>query len=52
MDSFHHYVSHLQNLVKQGFMMVAELAACRVPEDPVLPTPTEGYMLSFMAFHE
>jgi hypothetical protein len=26
---------HLQKLTKQGFMMTAELEACRMPEDPV-----------------
>jgi hypothetical protein len=28
---------HLQNLVSKGYMMVAELATCRVPEDPTSP---------------
>jgi hypothetical protein len=43
---------HLQNFVSQGFMMVAELVTCRVLEDPVSPTPVEGYMVSFMVFYE
>jgi hypothetical protein len=28
---------HLQNLMSQGYMMAAELAARRVPEDPTSP---------------
>jgi hypothetical protein len=43
---------HLQKLTKQGFMMVAELAAYLVPEDPTFPTPAEGYVVSFVAFYE
>jgi hypothetical protein len=43
---------HLQKLRKQGFMMVAELTACRVPEDLAFPTPAEGYVVSFVAFCE
>jgi hypothetical protein len=43
---------HLQKLLKQGFMMAAELMACLVPEDPVFPAPVEGYVVSFMAFYE
>jgi hypothetical protein len=45
-------VGHLQKLEKQGFLMVAELTACHVLEDPALPTPTGGYVVSFMAFYE
>jgi hypothetical protein len=45
-------LGHVQNLMKHGFMLVAELKACRVTKDPALPTPAEGYMVSFMAFHE
>jgi hypothetical protein len=30
----------------------AELEACWVPEDPALPAPAEGYVVSFMAFYE
>jgi hypothetical protein len=44
--------SHLQKLVMHGFMLAAELKACRVPEDPTFPAPTEGYVVSFMAFYE
>jgi hypothetical protein len=43
---------HLQKITKQGFMTVAELAACRVPEDPTFPMPVEGYMVSLVAFYE
>jgi hypothetical protein len=45
-------LGHLQKLVKQGFMMVAELAVCRVPKDPTFPAVVEGYLVSFMAFYE
>jgi hypothetical protein len=43
---------HLQKLVKQGFMMAAELVTCRVPEDLAFLAPAEGYIVSFMAFYE
>jgi hypothetical protein len=33
-------------------MTVVELAACRVPEDPVCPTPAHGYVVTFVAFYE
>jgi hypothetical protein len=33
---------HLQNLVNQGFMMMTELTACRVPEDPAFTAPVDG----------
>jgi hypothetical protein len=45
-------LGHLQKLVKQGFMMVAELTVCRVPKDPTFPAAVEGYLVSFMAFYE
>jgi hypothetical protein len=38
--------------MKHGFMAVAELEVCRVLEDPVFPTPIEGYVVSFTTFHE
>jgi hypothetical protein len=44
--------SHLQKLVKQGFMTVVDLMACHVSEDPVFPMPMEGYMVSFVVFYE
>jgi hypothetical protein len=43
---------NLQILMNQGFMIAAELAACRVPEDPVFPAPTDRYVVTFMAFYE
>jgi hypothetical protein len=43
---------HLQKLDRHGFVMAAELAACHVSEDLVLPVPTEGYVVSFVAFYE
>jgi hypothetical protein len=43
---------HLQTLVNQGFMMVMDLAACRVPEDHVFPVPVEGYVVTFTTFYE
>jgi hypothetical protein len=33
-------------------MTAAELVAYRVAEDPTLPTPVGGYVVSFMAFYE
>jgi hypothetical protein len=44
--------SHLQKLVKHGFMAAVELEACCVPEDPAFPAHEEGYMMSFVAFYE
>jgi hypothetical protein len=43
---------NLQKLMKHGFMPVAELKAYRVLMDPALPTPVEGYVVSFMTFYE
>jgi hypothetical protein len=43
---------HLQKLVKQGFMMAAELVTCCVPDDPMLTAHAERYVVSFMAFYE
>jgi hypothetical protein len=43
---------HLQKHAEQGFMMVVELVACHAPEDPTFPMPTEGYVVSFVAFYE
>jgi hypothetical protein len=45
-------LGHLQNLIKHGFMVAAELEACCVPKDPLFPTPSEGYVVSFMVFNE
>jgi hypothetical protein len=45
-------LGHLQKLEKQGFMTSVELVACRVPEDPALPTPVGGYVVSFVVFYE
>jgi hypothetical protein len=43
---------HLQDLVSQGFMMAAELATCRVPEEPASPAPAEGFILPFAGLYE
>jgi hypothetical protein len=43
---------HLQSLVKQGFMKASKLVACRVSKDPSFPAPTEGYMVTFVAYYE
>jgi hypothetical protein len=32
---------NLQNLMIQGFMIVAELTTCHVLEDPAFPAPTD-----------
>jgi hypothetical protein len=41
-------LGHLQKVVKHGFMTVAELKACHVPEDPAFPVPIEGYVVSIL----
>jgi hypothetical protein len=38
--------------VKYGFMAVAELEACHVPEAPAFPALVNGYVVSFVAFYE
>jgi hypothetical protein len=43
---------HLEKLMKQGFMVAAELKACCVPGDLTFPAPAEGYVASFVAFYE
>jgi hypothetical protein len=43
---------HLQNLLSQGYMIVVEMATCRVPEDPASPVPMEGYIVACTAFYE
>jgi hypothetical protein len=45
-------LGHLQKLVKHGIMSAVELKACWVPKDPALPSPTEGYVVSFTAFYK
>jgi hypothetical protein len=42
---------HLQNLVSHGYMIVAELPTCRVPEDPASPNPAGGYVMAYAAFY-
>jgi hypothetical protein len=43
---------HLQNLVSQGYMIAAELATCRVPEDPASPALAGGCVMACVAFYE
>jgi hypothetical protein len=43
---------HLQNLVSQGYMTVAELDTCRGTKDPTSPAPAGGYIVSCVAFYE
>jgi hypothetical protein len=43
---------HLQDLVSRGFMPTAELATCRVPEDPTFPVPVAGYVVACSAFYK
>jgi hypothetical protein len=43
---------HLQNLMSQGYMTVAELMTCRVPEDPASPVLVGGYVVACMVFYE
>jgi hypothetical protein len=45
-------LSHLQKLVKHGFMEVAELEVCQVLKDHAFPAPIEGYAVSFTTFYE
>jgi hypothetical protein len=42
---------HLQNLVSQGYMIAAELATCRLPEDPSSIVPG-GYVVACAALYE
>jgi hypothetical protein len=41
----------LQDLVSQGFMMVAKLSTYHMLKDPASPAPAEGYMVTFAAFY-
>jgi hypothetical protein len=45
-------LGHLQKFMRHGFMLAAELETYWVLKDPALLAPTEGYVVSFMAFHE
>jgi hypothetical protein len=42
----------LQNLVRLGYMTVAKLATCCVPEDPASPILAGGYVVECVAFYE
>jgi hypothetical protein len=42
----------MQNLVIQGYMIAAELATYRVPEDHVSPAAAGGYIVAYVAFYE
>jgi hypothetical protein len=52
LDSFHHYARPSTKTCKAGFMTMTELAAYHVSEDPMFHAPEEGYIVSFVAFHE
>jgi hypothetical protein len=43
---------HVQNLVSQGCITVAELATCHVPADPGSPILVGGYVVACSAFYE
>jgi hypothetical protein len=43
---------HLENLMNQGRMMVAELTACHMPEDPASPVQAGGYVVACTTFYE
>jgi hypothetical protein len=43
---------HLQNIVSQGYMIVAELATCRVSDDPTSPVLVGGYIVACASFYE
>jgi hypothetical protein len=42
----------MQNLVSQGYMIIAELATCWVSADPALPAPAGGYVVVRVVFYE
>jgi hypothetical protein len=42
----------LQNLISQGYMIVVELATCRVPKDPASPSLVGGFVMVCAAFYE
>jgi hypothetical protein len=43
---------YLQNLLSQWYMIAAELATCRMPEDPSSPMPMGGYVMACVVFYE
>jgi hypothetical protein len=43
---------HLQNLMSQGYMTMAELATCHVPEDFASPTTMGGYNMPCTTYYE
>jgi hypothetical protein len=43
---------HLQKLVKQGSVAAAELATCRISEDPESFAPAGGYIMLCTTFYE
>jgi hypothetical protein len=45
-------LEHLQNLLSQGYMAVAELATCLVPTEPAFPAPGAGYVVECWAFYD
>jgi hypothetical protein len=45
-------LSHLQKLMRHGFLSTVEIETYPLPEDPALPTPADGYVVSFTAFYE
>jgi hypothetical protein len=44
--------SHLQKLMKHGFIPAVEFEACQEPKDPAFTAHAEGYVVSFMTFYE
>jgi hypothetical protein len=43
---------HLENLMRKGYMTVAELATYHVFEDPAPPALVGGYIVSCTVFYE
>jgi hypothetical protein len=43
---------HLQNLLSQGYMMVADLETCRMPEVPASPVSIGRYVMARVAFYD
>jgi hypothetical protein len=43
---------HLEKLMRQGYMIAAELATCRVSEDLASPALVGGYIMACVAISE
>jgi hypothetical protein len=43
---------HLHNLMSLGYMTAIKLATYRVPEEPMPPVPTRGYVVLCASFYD